>query len=289
MSAALAMNQTSSSARTINNLREVHVYLIERIPLNGVWNPLISSPKEDGLPKKIATWVLLASKSPRGKQNEHSFHAIDAHCIFLVYAQHHKLKVMAVQSSQLGRMTFGAKKFRDELAGAENNICTAIIGIVNDMISEGVDKITLPTGQLDVQELLEEGVRAAGKAVQLRTEKYEEKRDHPAYPAALNNCAEIIMLAAKFQDDEGKAAYEEEAKNLKALALEASTLDVDQAMIKADASISIAHGAVDDDANENGGMCVYCLEVKADHVAKRCSHLTLCEKCFDMYRSMKGL
>jgi len=287
MSEARKMNR-SSGRGSIQNLNDVASYLKNHYPLHSAWDNGISSP--DGLPKRIASWVLLVSEEfPRVKQTPYRFCSIDAHCIFLLFARHLKEKITAVRSDEDGRLTFDEKKWRDELAGSENHICTAIIGIVNDMIRDRVDEITLPTGKRSLPQLIEEGIFAAAQAVQLRSEKYEERRDHPAYPAALKNYAAMLKVAAKCQE-EHRHIYEEHAACLENLACQVSQLDVAEAMKMADASMSVAQVAEAANARQNGptGKCVMCWDAKADHLASRCGHVTLCEGCFDTYRSRQG-
>eukprot|EP00931_Biecheleriopsis_adriatica_P035980 TRINITY_DN2074_c0_g2_i2.p1 TRINITY_DN2074_c0_g2~~TRINITY_DN2074_c0_g2_i2.p1 ORF type:complete len:326 (+),score=73.27 TRINITY_DN2074_c0_g2_i2:103-1080(+) len=287
MSEARKMNK-SSRRGSIQNLKNVLDYLNESYPLHTSWDIRISSP--DGLPKRIASWVLIVSEDcRRERQIPDKFCAIDAHCISLLFARHLKAKIEAVWSDPDGRLTFDDKKWRDELAGSENHVCTAVIGIVNDMIRDRVDEITLPKGKHSLRQLIKEGLCAAGKAVQLRSEKYEERRDHPAYPAAIKNFAALLKLAAKCQE-EHRADYEEHAVSLENLACQVSQLDVEKAMKLADASMSVAQVAEAAEDRQDGptGKCVMCRDAKADHLASRCGHVTLCEGCFETYRSRQG-
>lgn len=277
MSMARSMNSLPDG--NIKNLHDVQQYLEKQHQLNGTWDPRISAADPKDTPARMASWVLLVSEfsaDVNAQQCRGAFQSYHAHCIWFLFAQHHKKKALVVRSNKVGRLMFNSAKFRDESAGAENNIATAVIGMLNDMKKHKLSAIMLPTGTYELNQLIEEGIRAAGAAVQLRSEKYAENPRHPAYPAALRNFASILRLAAEYEND--PQSYMTEASNIQELASNVSESAVPATLCKVDRCLGVA--PVVDSAALERGNCVLCMTGGATILGTSCRHLTLCEPCF---------
>lgn len=274
----VARGMNNSRGGDIKDLHDVQTYLENRYLLNGRWDPRISSSDPKHLPARVASWVLLVSNSGLpadigAQQRRGHFQAYHAQCIWFLYAQHQKKKVWATRN-------LSGRELRDESAGAENNIAAAAIGMLNDMKKYKLAVIILPTATYDVNQLIEEGIRAAGLAVQLRTEKFADNPAHRAYPAALKNFASILRLAAEYEDD--PQIYMTEAANLDTLAANVEQKAVSETLAKVDACLGVARGV--DSAALERGKCVLCLTAASVVLGTGCLHRSLCEPCFSEVR-----
>ena len=125
--------------------------------------------------------------------------------------------------------------------------------------------------EMTLESLVKQGLLAGGKAVQLRTDKHTAYPSHPAYKAALDNFADLLVVAGPVLRKEQDFAMQAEHLRSMAASLHNGSL----------AHISVALGRTADTTEQaSPQQCAVCLERAPTIMADACRHVYLCTECF---------
>lgn len=289
------MNKARPGAQTLNDLVDIQRYFDKNFPLLGEarWDPRLS--KSECVPMRVASWFVVISESspmmPANEQKQGRFVWFERWCVNLLMAIHKLRKAAICRESGLPGFSpvLSAEQYRDEAAGSYSTIAQSVTGLVQDMRKAGASSIKLPLhglqgcevcegwgAEMIVEALVQQGLSAGGKAVQLRTDKHVANPAHPAYKATLENFADMLVVAGLVLDEE--EVYSEQAAQFRAMAASLENGSLIQ--------ISAALGHTADRTDRSSPLkCANCLEKVPSIMADECRHVYLCADCFEVQKS----